>query len=361
MSQQLHTPEQIAAFVGDGESRLIAAAFRDPARRSELFVLPDGKARELRDFAKANLRCLFPDCAAPDLTTVSRAFKRDGFSHLPGTRKHSRESENHEQGKAVLAQWLRTLLGRDSVQVESASDAARSRVADVMATLPDGSRVAFEIQYSGLSVDAWRMRHESYMDQGITDVWLWGHTRIRKPRGEWYGTGPHCRLDDVQTEARTKGLPVLFLNPELEQIALAVPWFEISIETALKREVALQVEHLRTFTLDPDGLHSPSTRALAALMERLTQQAEVRKPVVKPVSIVGVIPRSTRASNSNNEARRQLRARQLRTPKSEVVTTGQDPKFCRNCGLKLDSSLHRTGYHVGPCEWQADGAPTARG
>lgn len=174
MVSSLHTRREITEFVGNGDPRLITAAFRDQARVGELFILADGAASAVREFTHNELRCPFPDCPQPQLKAVARARRRDGFSHLPGAHKHAPESVNHLQGKAVVADWLRSIFGPDVVAMEAASDTQRTRVADVMLTLPSGLRMAFEIQYAPLTVHQWLERHDSYREQGIVDVWLWG-------------------------------------------------------------------------------------------------------------------------------------------------------------------------------------------
>jgi hypothetical protein len=170
MAAGQHASSQIAAFLGTGETRLIAAAYKDRARRGELFVLEDDQALELRTWAKQNLRCMFDDCPVPDLTTVSRANKRDGFKHGKGGRKHTPESVNHRQGKAVVANWLREAYPYARVELELATDTQRSNVADVMLILASGQRVAFEVQYAALSVAEWRRRHESYARQSVSGL-----------------------------------------------------------------------------------------------------------------------------------------------------------------------------------------------
>jgi hypothetical protein len=73
-------------------------------------------------------------------------------------------------------------------------------------TLADESRVAVEVQYSGLTVEAWWARHRDYQVRGITDVWLW-HLNLPPT-----GPGPlHVELSAVQQAAVGQGLPALWI------------------------------------------------------------------------------------------------------------------------------------------------------
>ncbi|WP_432432648.1 competence protein CoiA family protein [Cryobacterium breve] len=89
---------------------------------------------------------------------------------------HSRESIFHSQGCALVEEWLRREFPNSHVQREEYTNELGERRADVLLTGPAGDRVAFEIQYSPITPDAWRNRHESYRRQHIADVWLFGHT-----------------------------------------------------------------------------------------------------------------------------------------------------------------------------------------
>src|SRR5690554_5653245 len=143
-----------------GESRLIFARRRDGS--PELFMLPDGEAHQLRQFTVENMMCPVPGCPTPRFTTVRRRVRgRDGFRHFhrPGF-EHSPESQFHIEGKAELARWARSVQPDATVTEELASDAARSRVADVMVEYPDDQRTAFEVQYAALTPDAWQLRHD---------------------------------------------------------------------------------------------------------------------------------------------------------------------------------------------------------
>jgi hypothetical protein len=346
----LHDAAQIQRFLGDGETRLIAAGYRDPKRAGDLFLLEDGRANELRAWAKQSLRCFFKDCPKPELTTVSRRQRRDGFSHLSGAGHHSPESLNHRQGKAVVAKWLRSRLGDDAVTVEAASDTQRSRVADVMARLPSGQRVAFEVQYASLSVEQWESRHSSYREQGIIDVWLWGHRRLRRSRSS-YGSNPY-RLDDVQESARISGLPVLWFNPETEELAIATTLSGLLSEPMLAnaREVAPVVVPLDGFDVaEPAGIVGSALDALrnatAVHQSRLDQAAQAEAE--------GAAERDRRA-RARWEMMRSIEPPRERRPALPASARAHvSEALCRACGRPLDPALIGSGYHVGSCRRRA--------
>jgi hypothetical protein len=104
--------------------------------------MPDGEAARLRARTRHNLRCIFTDCPAPDIVAVSRARKRDGFSHKAGGGGHAPESVHHLQRKAVIARWLQRQRLREHLEVEAATDTQRQRVAGVLVTFVNGARIA---------------------------------------------------------------------------------------------------------------------------------------------------------------------------------------------------------------------------
>ena len=55
MSPNLHTRDQLREFMGAGDPLLIMAAYKDQARRGELFVMEDGQAKNLYEFTRKGL------------------------------------------------------------------------------------------------------------------------------------------------------------------------------------------------------------------------------------------------------------------------------------------------------------------
>lgn len=346
-----HSPQRIALFT-EGEPRFITAAFRDPSRSGELFLMPDGDAARLREFTRKQLRCLIPECPAPEVVAVARSNRRDGFRHKAGGGGHAPESVHHRQGKAVVAEWLRRLLGDAAVSVEAASDTQRSRIADVMATFPDGRRVAFEVQYAPLSVEEWRTRHESYRAQGIVDVWLWGHTRLRKSRSTY---DPPFRLDDVQDAVRDAGLPVHWLNPETGELATAVTVSQHSDATIFieGRYGDVALEPLTACGVSPVGIESSGLRELSARTSTWHAELERRRIKVEQREVERQRARAERIAADaarRAEAQRTLTESTQRAGERSLEPATPEPKGplprCRKCGKPLDRILEKRGLHV---------------
>ncbi|MFC9558532.1 competence protein CoiA family protein [Agromyces sp. NPDC056965] len=310
---------------------------------------------------------MFADCPAPDLTTVGRANARDGFAHFRGGGRHAPESVNHRQGKVVVARWLRHLYGDDAVAIEAATDTQRSRVADVLLTHPKTRRrVAFEVQYAQLSVAEWRERHESYVRQGVIDVWLWGHTRIRASRSE-HAFAPY-RLDDVQDELRKAGMRVTFINPELAQLAVAIHRSDSLVSLARKREVDLLPFELQSIRLSDDGVRSDAidplvaaSRAWDVASAEQKLAAEQRRQELAAAAAASEASRARQESEHSLQRVQALRERLAATkaraaarPEGAQPSAPAERLRCRQCGLPLDPLLAESGVHLGPCTWKQD-------
>jgi len=74
------------------------------------------------------------------------------------------------------------------------------------------------VQYSSITPDAWQRRHDSYREQGIVDVWLFGHTPNQlkiAPDGIVHANPTH------EAVVRS-GQALMFLNPDLGVVGAAV-------------------------------------------------------------------------------------------------------------------------------------------
>ena len=221
---------------------------------TELFYLEDNTADQLREFTRTELLCPVPSCPAPAIDAVHRKLHRDGFRHRSGA-EHGSESLFHLEGKGRIARWLRSTYPYANVAEEQPTTADRERVADVMATFPDGQRVAFEVQYATLTVDEWRTRHESYRAQGIIDVWLFGHHGRQFKTGK---TAGDVTLNAVHRELVAGGGTLLWFNPfeNLIGSAATTAYFNGRIQHVFSydRSGSFTVEPLDTFTLTQHGL-----------------------------------------------------------------------------------------------------------
>lgn len=109
--------------------------------------------------------------------------RRWHFALLPGAAPcdHENETLEHRESKLGLYYALRSRLpGGWSVLLEERLENARRP--DVLAVHESGIRVAFEVQYTDLSVNDWRGRHEDYAGLGVRDVWMLGHAREGRKR-----------------------------------------------------------------------------------------------------------------------------------------------------------------------------------
>ncbi|GAC1593846.1 MAG: hypothetical protein NVS3B21_15320 [Acidimicrobiales bacterium] len=178
--------------------------------------LPDGDAASMRDRARRELRCPVRDCPKPDITTVDRSAVgyRSGFRHLHGGVTHEPESFAHIQAKAAVLAWARTHPGVGSAWCEVDLGPRRP---DVLLELRDGSALAVEMQYSGLTLLNWRDRTASYRALGLDVVWLWGHLGKFAPRRS---EGLHLSLH--QGEQARNLQPILWINPERMELGWAV-------------------------------------------------------------------------------------------------------------------------------------------
>lgn len=163
----------LAAFQKDGDPRFLWGLDRSTGG---LFYLEDDQAHEQRDHVVANVTCPVPECDA-QLTTVHSTMKRDHLRHRSSSGGHGPESLFHSQGCALIESWLLRRYPNCHVRREEYTNAEGESRADVLITHPSGDRIAFEVQYSPLTHDAWTDRHERYRARGVRDVWLFGHIR----------------------------------------------------------------------------------------------------------------------------------------------------------------------------------------
>lgn len=192
-----------------------------------MWFLEEDTAKEHRPFVNDRIVCPVPGCAAK-LTTHHRTNKRDGLVHYSGTGGHSKESVFHSQGCALIENWLRKKYPKSKAQREEYTNEAGERRADVLLTAPTGQRVAFEVQYSALTPDAWRARHDSYRAQGIVDVWLFGHTGAQLK----FDSDGRLKANPTHDAVIASGSALMFINPIEEKIGIATGEdFQYSAET----------------------------------------------------------------------------------------------------------------------------------
>lgn len=261
----------------------------------ELWELVDQRAQEDRSYVNRSIICPVPGCPTPKLTTVARSGRRHGLRHHKGNGGHGPESFAHSQGCGLIEAWLKARYPNATVNREEYSNAAGERRADVMMTnTVTKSRVAFEVQYSSISVAEWQRRHDSYQAQGITDIWLFGHTSKQLN----FDSDGHLKLTLTHEAVIASGSPLFFLNPFQENadgsagiIGIAVceqtpvtydkdedrfvtgtPW-KTSVCTSNSTDTRLGMMLLSDLRVKSDGLHSDLIDALLRTDARLAAQA----------------------------------------------------------------------------------------
>ena len=130
----------------------------------------------------------------------------------------------HLQAKAMLADWARrqdaTVQVTEELTVKDPM-ASRSRRPDVVASWPDGRRVAFEVEYKAYPPVDWRAKQGDFerMKPSVVAVWLFGHLRRYLaqplvPAGQPEGTPwDEVLLRELPRAVAAVGMPVLHINP----------------------------------------------------------------------------------------------------------------------------------------------------
>ena len=262
-----HKSSVMAAFQ-EGETRFLFARYR--SGEPGLYELVNGTAVQVRAFAKTELFCPIPDCPSPEINTVNRKKHRQHFRHKTISKAHAPESLFHVEGKAQIAKWVRANYPDAEVVEERPSSRRRERIADVMVTLADGRRIAIEIQYASLRPDDWQRRHDSYVAQGIRDVWLFGHQGSQLKA---VANADQVRLNPTHEAVAATGVPILWFNPEKLLVAHVTndtdPRAPVRQIAASEGVGDLTVENINKFSLSfEQGL---SHERLAALVEGTAQ------------------------------------------------------------------------------------------
>jgi hypothetical protein len=207
------------------------------------------------------------------------------FAHLPGAvcshRDAEPETDQHREGKALLARWLCAKL-RESVVTMEAVVTETGQRADVLVTLPDGGRVAVEFQCADLGTREWQRRHDLYRSNGIRDLWLLGGSRlIRGDAG--------FRLSELERALLASNAPLLFLDPLGETLAAgslarlrprgqsAGAWIAATVSTRPLESLQFPWNLLHRLT---NGVEAPECAAISS------QQLAARTAAAESMDIV---------------------------------------------------------------------------
>ena len=198
---------------------------------------------------------LFVQSHVPEHTELASA-------HPPGMvppgGRHSPESLWHAESKQAVREWAETQ--GFTAQVEARTPDGRRR-SDVEVIMPDGHRLAVELQRAEISDAEWIARHEDYVRAGITDQWFW-HPATRVPRVVFRHRQPGWHFD---LDAGMIGLihaqpgPAAAVTSRQSARCHAVHWPPCPSD-----QLATKWMPLASARLTPDGIE-PSTQMTAEL------------------------------------------------------------------------------------------------
>lgn len=359
-----HTAAELSEFAAGEAAQVVARDVRD----GHLVFLPRGAADAVRPTAAEHYACPVPGCDAPQPISTRGGSRRDHFWHRrPHAHPGGLESLHHFQAKHLVAQWAREAARCDGVDVavneEQWSSDVRRRP-DVMATWPDGRRVAFEIEYKSFPVAAWRAKHDAYRRAGITPVWLFGHApeRYLKPerrRGRERPEGEPglYRLSAVTASVAERGAPVLFINPvlatvgtlwdegePLDAVRAEGPYWAVQRSRRVGVPIAIRPDPSASFDLALDALADCRLDArlglVTPMMDSISAEAE-------RVRVAAIEDREAFASEARAASHQRSRRAVLRQPSRPPANAPNSGALrCRVCLGPLDASLAEPGKHI---------------
>jgi hypothetical protein len=237
----------------EGEPRFVYAKDARLGPDGPLVFLPDGEANSLRPLCKeGHLWCPYPDCDTRFGTARGGERRRHHFVHEFRRRDfvHTSEGYFHMLGKNLIRQWARRHYPAARVQEEVLVE--NGQKPDVLVTMEDGRRFAFEIQYSALPLEDAKRRHDGFRALDIKDVWLLGH-RAPHLTNALSANQEQVRLANMgqaQRHLTELGAQVFWIAPEeMEGGSIATAW------TASIRQVSTT-----GFRVDDQPIKLPSNK-----------------------------------------------------------------------------------------------------
>lgn len=275
MSGTRHVRGDIDAFL-DADFRQVWAVDR---ASGEPRFLPDGEALAWRAVAKAEWRCPVPDCGV-QITTVGGSSRRHHFRHNePAPHASDGESEFHLGAKAMLAEWARQRVPEGALVREEHSvkhpATNQQRIADVMVTWPDGRLTAFEVEYKNYAPEDWAAKqadYDSHHTGPVPCLWVFGHTKIKRPRAGSFDADDdprNVRLPLLAQRWLAAGRPVLAVNPVTREVSTLLARYSPDGHPGYPRATDtlghLHVDSLDACDLDADrGIVTPTMRLVDA-------------------------------------------------------------------------------------------------
>ncbi|MBD8059016.1 hypothetical protein IC607_08550 [Cellulomonas sp. JH27-2] len=339
-----HDPALIAAFNADADTRMVWATER--ADRSQVVYLDDGTAEQMRQRTKSSLACIVPECDIP-LTTHARKTKRDGFAHLGRVDDalHCAESLMHQQAKAVIVSWLRARYPHVRIDPEVLLVNGERRP-DVYAENPaTGNKLAFEVQYSALTIAEWDRRHQWYAEHDIVDVWVFGHVGPQRRRPRTLDTD--VVTNALQEHLLAKGELLWWVEPTAGIIA--TPYMTAFDETTGHTYNALPREHRRDLSfelsalaeswLTAKGFRTPALIRMDEAAEQLTARREHARRAYE--ADVARRQESERLALSKARVAQEAEARRTREQAEALEAARQAQEQSERRRAELDDRLWR--------------------
>lgn len=356
---------ELAGFAASSETRQLFALDRETGL---VVQLPEGEADAFREHCRSGRYvCPIESCEAPAYVAVGGASRRHHFRHrAPAAGGHAPETWLHEMAKYALAHHLQTRYPHATVFADTKAIDGGQRP-DVLVEI-DGHQLAFEVQYSSLTVDEWRKRHAGYQEAGIHDVWLFGN---RLPHFRQARTSPldfAISLSDLLWEVHQSGMHVRFIGPDALAIATVL------VESGDRYDRVLGGFGL---ALDPlsaceivDGRFVVLTDAVedAARERRETEQRALEDEQRREHAAWEQKQRQWQAERNRREARLRWREanadkiavfKQRRRQEHEEAWSAAEPRFLKLVGLPETPAIiaHEIrgdrGIWMHPAHWHA--------
>lgn len=365
MTRNRHERSAIEAFL-DADFRQVWAVDR---ATDEPRFLPDGEAVALRPVAKAEWRCPVPDCGV-QITTVGGSSRRHHFRHNePAPHASDGESEFHLGAKAMIAEWARARVpdGADVCEEHSVKhpETRQQRIADVMVTWPDGQLTAFEVEYKNYAPEHWAAKQANYDGHDpapVPCVWVFGHTKIKRPRAGSYDFDAdprNVRLPLLGQRWLAAGRPVLAVNPVTREVGTLLAEFSRDGHPGYPRPTdtlgRLHVDPLDACDLDPvRGIVTPTMRLVDAAEER---REELRRREAEAEHKRQEADRKRReAAAHKRQYYEDLRQQQLNVWESSALHTVLQqrwPSLPNLLGVLPSDDLDQSGVWANPTHWRA--------
>lgn len=189
-----------------------------------VFMRP-GAAEQFRTDARlGHLVCPVPLCPDSKFLAVGKTSdRRHHFRHASGHR-HSPETINHVQAKAMLTEWAYRLAPDARVQEEATLkeplpvEGYLNRRADVGIEWANGNRLAIEVEYKLAEVTAMRQKQADYAAAQIGTTWLFGSvSRHLRPRYDG-----QFRVSDAALALAQAGVALLCIDPVEQTVGTLV-------------------------------------------------------------------------------------------------------------------------------------------